>query len=66
MYKLIIEDKQSNEHYYRNTKAYHYDIIQYWKTFRDDKFLSKLNNKELNRRYFDNLEQIGIDNWENI
>lgn len=73
MYKLIIEDKQSNEHYYRNTKAYHYDIIQYWKTFRDDKFLSKLNNKELNRRYIlirdslrliNNIKEILGDDWD--
>jgi hypothetical protein len=73
MYKLIIEDKESNEHYYRNTKAYFYDIIQYWKTFRDDKFLSKLNNKELNRRYIlmrdslrliNNIKEILGDDWD--
>ena len=30
------------------------------------RFYSAETEKELNRRYFDNLEQINIDNWENI
>lgn len=73
IYKSIIEDKNSNGHYYRNTKAYYYHIIQYWKTFRDDKFLSKLNNEELNRRYLlmrdslrlvNSIKQILGDDWD--
>ena len=30
------------------------------------RFYSAETGKELNRRYFDNLEQIGIDSWDNI
>lgn len=73
MYKMIIEDEKANEHYYRRARAYQFDIVKFWQNYREDKYLSKLSNEELNKRYLlmqdslrliNNIKEVLGDDWD--